>query len=154
MAKKKADTGYRVAVLGAKGVIKILLYLLAAFLIVYLSRTAYTVGYAVFNQEAMAPEPGQAVTVVIPEGSSAGDIGSILERKGLVESSWVFALQERLSSYHDKLLAGTYLLNTSETPDDIMAILSGENIEGQLEQSSNDQAEGQESLDDAVETVE
>ena len=158
MAKKKTDTGYKAAVFGAKGVIKILLYLLALFIIIYLSKTAYSTGYAVFNQEAMAEAPGQAVTVIVPKDASAGDIGKILERKGLVKSAGIFKLQERLSIYHDKLKAGTYLLNTSETPDDMMAILSGENTEGQISDEdktdTDDEKTDTGTEDDAVQKVE
>lgn len=132
MAKKKSDTGYKVAVLGAKGIIKILVYILILISIIYLCKTAYTFGYAIFNQVSMAEEPGQAVTVIIPENASPRDIGKILKKKSLIEDGNIFVVQERLSIYHDKLKAGTYLLNTSQTPDDMMAILSGEVTEGQI----------------------
>ena len=128
--KKKKDTGYKVAVFGAKGILRLLNYILVGCSVILLCKTAYSFGYSIFKQEAMAEAPGQAVTVVIPEGSSAMDIGEILEKKGLVESSMMFTLQEYLSNFHGDLQAGTYLLNTSMIPDDIMAILSGENPDG------------------------
>lgn len=155
MAKKKTDTGYRVAVLGAKGIIKILVYVLILITIIYLSKTAYSFGYAIFNQKPVAEKPGQAVTVIIPEGSSARDIGNTLEKKGLIEDAAIFAAQERLSVYHGKLLAGTYLLNTSQTADEMMEILSGNNTEGQISVNRDEDAgDGTGTLDDAVEKVE
>lgn len=129
--KKKKGTGYKIAVFGAKGILRILTYILVGCSVFLLCKTAYSFGYSVFKQEAMAKAPGQAVTVVIPEGSSALDIGEILEKKGLVESPFMFVLQEYLSTYHGDLKAGTYLLNTSMIPDEIMAILSGVEIQEQ-----------------------
>lgn len=139
--KKKKDTGYRVAVFGAKGILKILTYILVVCIMILLCKTAYSFGYSVFKQEAMAEEPGQAVTVVIPEGSSVREIGQILEQKGLVESSMIFVVQEYFSTFHGDLMSGTYLLNTAMTPDDIMEILSGENPEGRLTENDEIPAE-------------
>ena len=124
--KKKKGTGYKIAVFGAKGILRILIYILVGCSIFWLCKTAYFFGYSIFKQEAMAEAPGQAVTVVVPEGASAIEIGKILEKKGLVESPFMFTIQEYLSTYHGDLKAGTYLLNTSMIPDEIMGILSGE----------------------------
>lgn len=145
MAKKKADAGYKAAVFGAKSILKILFYVLVVIVIIYLSKKAYTFGYAVFHQVPMAEEPGQAVTVIIPEDSSAYDIGKALARKGLIEDALIFVVQERLSSYHGDLRAGTYLLNTSYTANEMMEILSWENMEGVLqteEKTAGDTAAG------------
>lgn len=133
MAKKK-DTGYRVALKGAQGIIRILLYLCGIVLMIYLGKTAYGFGYDIFNQVPVAATraEGEAVTVVIKEGASVYEIGRELEKRGvLAESPLVFWVQERLSDYHGKLLAGSYILNTSNTVDEMFAILSGENTEGQ-----------------------
>ena len=47
-------------------------------------------------------------------------------KKVLVKSATVFYVQERLSTYHGKLQAGTYLLSTAYTPNRIMGILAGD----------------------------
>lgn len=141
MAKRKADAGYKAAVFGAKSILKILFYVLVVIVIIYLSKKAYAFGYAVFNQVPMAQEPGQAVTVIIPEDSSVYDIGKTLERKGLIEDAAIFVVQERLSSYHGDLKAGTYLLNTSQTADEMMEILSWENMEGVLQTEDDESGE-------------
>lgn len=39
--------------------------------------------------------------------------------------------QEKLSDYSGKIKPGTYLLNTHETVDEMLAILVGKNTEGQ-----------------------
>ena len=69
---------------------------------------------------------GQEVTVVIKEDASLYGIAKTLQKKGLVKSAPVFYVQERLSTYHGKLKAGTYLLSTAYTPNRIMGILAGD----------------------------
>lgn len=75
---------------------------------------------------AMSPGEGQEVTVVIKEDTSLYKMPKTLQKKGLVKSATVFYVQERLSTYHGKLQAGTYLLSTAYTPNRIMGILAGD----------------------------
>ena len=131
MAKKNRDVGYTVALFGAKGVIRILLYVLVAIFFISIARMSYVFGYSIFNEQAIASEPGQDVLVEIPEGASTREIADILVKNDLIESGWIFIAQERLSSYHGKLQSGTYLLNTSEKPTEMMRILAGKDTEGQ-----------------------
>lgn len=109
----------------AGGVFKIALYVCIIVLVFWLGKSSYEFGYDVFNQQAVSPENGQEVTIVIKEGTSVYEIGKILERKGLIEDAKVFWVQELLSSYRGKMKAGTYLLSTAYTPNRIMEILSG-----------------------------
>lgn len=109
----------------AGGVFKIALYVCIIVLIFWLGKSSYEFGYDVFNQQAVSPENGQEVTVVIKEGTSVYEIGQILERKGLIKDAKVFWVQELLSSYRGKMKSGTYLLSTAYTPNRMMEILSG-----------------------------
>ena len=131
MAKKNRDVGYAVALFGAKGVIRILLYVLVAIFFISIARMSFVFGYSIFNEQAIASAPGQDVLVEIPEGASTREIADILVKNDLIESGWIFIAQERLSSYHGKLQSGTYLLNTSEKPTEMMRILAGIDTEGQ-----------------------
>ena len=65
-----------------------------------------------------------AVVVKIPPGSSAGDIGNLLSAKGVVESSFFFALRARLEGDRGKLRAGTYTLKRSMPYKDALAALT------------------------------
>ena len=102
------------------------LLVLSVVLLIWVGKIAYGFGYDVFNEHAMSPGQGKEVTVVIQEGSSPYEIGKTLESKGLIEDPYVFAVQERLSIYHGKLRAGTYVLSTAYTPTRIMGILAGD----------------------------
>ena len=85
---------------------------------------AYDFGYRVFAEEPITGEPGRNIDVTIPMGSSAMDIGEILENSGLIRDKNLFFLQERLSEYHGKLAPGDYTLNTSQTAQDMMEIMA------------------------------
>lgn len=138
MANKNKDVGYKVALFGAKGVIRLLLYALVAIFFISIARMSYVFGYSIFNEQAVASEPGQDVLVEIPEGAGTREIADILVENNLIESKWIFIAQERLSSYHGQLKSGTYLLNTSEKPTEMMRILAGVDTEGQPSSGSSD----------------
>ena len=130
--KKKKDLGYRVAVSSARGIVRILVYICVAVLLIFLGREAYFLGYQVFNQTPVDQGEGKDVTVVISDDMSVMDIGELLKEQGLIEEEpLVFWCQELLSDYHDKLLPGAYILNTSQTVDEMLPILAQEITEGQ-----------------------
>ena len=111
MADTRDKVG-RAGVFLAGGVFKIALYICIIVFLIWIGKSTYQFGYDVFNQQAMSPGEGQQVTVVVKEGSSAYDVGRTLEQKGLVKNALAFAVQERMSAYHGKIKAGTYLLST------------------------------------------
>ena len=125
MADTREKAG-RAGVFLAGGVFKIALYICVIVFLIWVGKSAYQFGYDVFNQQAMSPGEGQEVTVVIKEDTSLYKIAKTLQKKGLVKSATVFYVQERLSTYHGKLQAGTYLLSTAYTPNRIMGILAGD----------------------------
>ena len=131
--KKKKDTAYRAVVSGAKGVLRILVYICAVLLIVFAGKTAYSFGYLIFDDHPMAEtkEEGQDVTVIVGEDDDVYQIGQTLEEKGLIERPVIFWVQEKLSDYRGKIQPGTYILNTSQNAEEMLDILSGENTEGQ-----------------------
>ena len=120
------DKAGRAGVFLAGGAFKIALYICILVFLIWVGKSAYQFGYDVFNQQAMSPGEGQEVTVVIKEDTSLYKIAKTLQIKGLVKSATVFYVQERLSTYHGKLQAGTYLLSTAYTPNRIMGILAGD----------------------------
>ena len=67
----------------------------------------------------------KVVDVTISSGVSAGQLASQLYDKGLIDDKTVFYFQVKLSDYKDKFKDGTYSLNTSMKPTDMMKVLSG-----------------------------
>ena len=125
MADTRDKVG-RAGVFLAGGVFKTAVYIFIIVFLIWVGKSAYQFGYDVFNQQAMSPGEGQQVTVVIKEGASAYKVGKTLEQKGLIKDALAFTIQERMSSYHGQIKAGTYLLSTAYTPTRIIAVLSGE----------------------------
>ena len=91
-----------------------------------LSATGYDFGYRVFTEDAIANEPGQDVLVNITSDMSRMEIGELLEEKKLVRDGKLFYIQLMLSAYSKKIQPGTYTLNTSMTPKEMMVLLAGE----------------------------
>ena len=91
--------------------------------------------------------------MIVHEDDSVYDVGETLQEKGLIERPVIFWAQEKLSDYRGKIKPGTYLLNTHETVDEMLAILSGKNTEGQPseeEESSSSDEEDPESGEESV----
>lgn len=68
-------------------------------------------------------EPGLDVTVDIPPGSTAKEIGAILAANGVVKSAVEFEVAVRNSDAASDLKAGTYGLTTLMDPAEVVAIL-------------------------------
>jgi len=122
-------------------VFRFLFAAMAVAVIVMLGKAAYTLTYNIFDEQAMEAEPGTDVSVTIPEGATAKEIATILQENGLISNVTIFLGQERFSSYHGELKGGSYILNTSQTPTEMMEILAGVNTEGQPSQTK-EEAEG------------
>ncbi len=110
-------------------VIKVVFAVLVVMIVYRGATLAYDYGYRVFAEEPMAAAPGIDVEVMIGDGSDAKEIGKYLEEKGLIKDGTLFYLQNILSKYKGDLKAGVYTLNTSMTSEEMMAVMSGENIE-------------------------
>ena len=57
------------------------------------------------------------------------ELGNLLEEKKLVKSGVLFMLQLTVLDYDDKLKAGTYTLNTSQTAIEMMQVMAEEETE-------------------------
>lgn len=101
-----------------------LVILFVLFGLTKIGMAGYEFGYRVFTEEAMSEEPGKDITVQITSDMSDGEVGDMLEEKGLIRSSGLFSVQLRLFSYAGKLQQGVYILNTSMEPKEIMIALS------------------------------
>ena len=94
-----------------------------------LGKTAYSCGYSIVSNAPVDPEPGRDVEVTVSGDMDIKDIAKLLERRGLISDSDIFRLQLKVNKYEDKLKPGSYELNTSMTPKEIMEALSAETVE-------------------------
>lgn len=108
--------------------IKIAFSIMVALIILYgtvsVAVVAYDFGYRVFTEAPMDEDAGKRVRVTIEPGMSSKEIGEVLEENGLIRDANLFVLQMKLSIYDGKILPGEYILNTSMTAKEMMAVMS------------------------------
>ena len=107
-------------------VFKVVLAIIIVMLVYKWSMTAYEYGQRIFNEPPMSAGEGKMVTVVVKEGDTAKEIGSMLEKNGLIRDAALFRIQEVLSAFKDEMKPGTYELNTSMTAEEMRQIMSME----------------------------
>ena len=110
-------------------VLKVVLAVLVVMIVYKGATLAYDYGYRVFAEEPVDAAPGFDMNVVIDESMGPKEIGALLEERGLIKDGTLFYLQNILSKYKGDLKAGSYVLNTSMTTEEMMAVLSGEATE-------------------------
>lgn len=132
MTVKKPNTAIRTGVYMVRTVIRMLLYVVAALVIIRGAIWAYEFGYAIFAEQTMAADgAGREVYVTVESGDTVRDVAKTLKKEKLIKDEMVFQIQEKLSRYKDELKPGTYILRTDQTAEEMLAILSGNDTEGQ-----------------------
>ena len=107
--------------------LKVAVFVLICFGLVSLGQTTYRYTHAVFSEEALEEAPGRDVHIEVAEDVSVEKFALILEEKGIIEDAKIFKLQMKMSDYEGTVKAGTYELNTSMKPSQILKILSKAN---------------------------
>lgn len=110
-------------------VVHILITLFVIIVIYAGAMQCYDFGYRIFTDTPMSLEPGRDVTVIINEGNTTGQIGTLLKENGLIKDAAVFVVQEKLSEFSGEIKPGVYVLNTSMTTEEMIAIMSGNMVE-------------------------
>ena len=100
---------------------RIILYGLAAILIVTGARSAYSFGHGIFYAPAMEEEPGTEKRIKPDGDESVEEVGKILKKAGLIRDPRTFTIQAKCYGYEVK--AGTYELNTSKDSKELIDIL-------------------------------
>ena len=101
--------------------------ILAAVLVMILYKgttTAYSYGYAIFNDVPMEESPGTDISVTIDKDTSAREIGNILESQGLINNGFVFFLQTKMIEKGSEIKPGRYELNTSMTAEEMINVMA------------------------------
>ena len=99
---------------------------IAVVVVVMFGTKAYTFGNNIFNEKSVdTVDNAKVVEVTIADGVTAKRLASQLYEKGLISDEKIFYFQVKLSDYKDKFKDGTYSLNTSMKPTDMMKVLSG-----------------------------
>lgn len=100
--------------------------LLAAVMLVYRgSAVAFDYGERIFGEEPMEQAPGTDVEVTVAAGDDVASVAAQLEEKGLIRDVNLFRIQNLITANPEGFREGTYALNTSMTPEEMINILSG-----------------------------
>lgn len=98
--------------------LNIVFYAIVIFAIYKVGTTARDFCYQVFGAYTMDAEPGINAEITIPDGASTMEVAAALEQYRLIPNRYSFYLKVQLMGH--KILAGTYILNTSMTYDEIL----------------------------------
>ena len=99
--------------------LNVLFYAIVIFTIYKVGMTAKDFCFQVFGDYTMDAAPGINAEITIKEGASTMEVAAALEMNRLIPNRYSFYLKVQLMGY--KILAGTYILNTSMTYDEILA---------------------------------
>lgn len=126
MQRKKSTQTQSVLLSAALFILRLAILVVVIIAILQVGERAYKLGYAIVADVAMEEEPGRDINVTLDGSMGVKDVAKLLERKGLIEDADIFQVQLKLNKYDSKLHLGSYVLNTSMTPKEMMQIMAGE----------------------------
>jgi UPF0755 protein len=115
--------------------ISVIVILLVVYFGVRIASVGYDFGYRVFTETAVDEAPGKDALIQVKEDMSEYEIAQLLEEHGMVRSAKLFFLQWKLSVYSGKEVPGVYTVNSSMTPQEIMAVIAPEQEETETTES-------------------
>ncbi len=107
--------------------LRVIVFVAVVLGLVYLGQTTYRLTHAVFREEALEEAPGRDVKIKLNEDVSVKKIAEVLEENELIEDSLVFIVQMKMSGFDGPVKAGSYELNTSMIPSEMLKVLAETN---------------------------
>lgn len=107
-------------------IFKAVLFTTIIMYIIKAATAAYDYGYRVFTETPLSYGEGRIISVYIEDGSSALDVGKMLQDKGLIRDGRLFMVQELLSEKHGKIQPGIYDLSTTMTAQEMLEVIAQE----------------------------
>ena len=129
--KKKEAAGVAVY-----SVVKIVVIILVIMVVYRLGSMAYSYGERIFGEPPMESAPGTDIVITVGSEDSVRDIADNLKAAGLIRDAGLFVLQERLGGYKEGVKAGTYTLNTSMTPEELIQTMAASSDEGDADEDN------------------
>jgi UPF0755 protein len=115
--------------------ISVIVILLVVYFGVRIASVGYDFGYRVFTETAVDEAPGKDALIQVKEDMSEYEIAQLLEERGMIRDAKLFFLQWKLSVYSGKEVPGVYTVNSSMTPQEIMAVISPDQEETETTES-------------------
>jgi len=97
---------------------RLILLALVAVLLYEGTVRGYAFGHDIFYASSAEAAPGRDKNVTVNGGISAFQAAKILKENGLIDNEYSFVIQAEFFGY--KVNPGTYTLNTSMTPKEIL----------------------------------
>ena len=129
--KKKEAAGVAVY-----SVVKIVVIILVIMVVYRLGSMAYSYGERIFGEPPMESAPGTDIVITVGSEDSVRDIADNLKAAGLIRDAGLFVLQERLAGCKEGVKAGTYTLNTSMTPEELIQTMAASSDEGDADEDN------------------
>ncbi len=105
-------------------VAKIVVIILAVMFIYRLGTMAYSYGERLFGEPPMTTGPGIDIVITIDASDTVKDVAEKVVDAGLARDVTLFTIQETLLGTKQGIQPGTYTLNTSQTPEEIIQAMS------------------------------
>lgn len=99
---------------------------IAAVVIIFVFKAAvsvYDFGFQLFADIPVSEGEGRTVSVTISEMQDSGDVGKLLEEKGIIRDATAFIILAKLSESEDEIQPGSYELSTSMSMEEILEVL-------------------------------
>jgi UPF0755 protein len=107
-------------------ILKYVVLMLCIMVVISFAKRFYNIGYSIFAQSALAEEgTGKEAEIEVTENMSVRQIANQLKKNELIGDAELFRLQEQFSGYHGEIRPGTYTLSSEMTPDEMLAVMSG-----------------------------
>ena len=101
--------------------LRVIIYSVLIVVIINGAQISYNFGHEIFYVSSVDEAPGRDVQVKISTGSSATEVAEMLEDQGLIKNKASFYVQAWFFQYD--ITPGTYTLNTSMTPRQMLEII-------------------------------
>ncbi len=105
-------------------IIKTIIVIVFLAVVALLSYIGYNFGQRLFSEAGTQEFPGTDIGVVIEENMSRSEVAEVLYDKGLIRDEGIFAYQCII--FESEFYTGEYVLNTSDSPEDIIEKLKVE----------------------------
>lgn len=106
-------------------VLQVLINAVIILILIRVFMYAYDFSYKVFTDNCLNPMNKSEVQFVIAPDSTTMEIVDLLVEEELVDDRYVLLAKVYLSSYHGKMMPGTYTLSPSMTQDEILKTITG-----------------------------
>lgn len=122
--KKRSNQKREAAGNAVYTIVKVVVVVVAVMLVYRAGTIAFEYGERLFGETAVDAAPGRDIVITVSEGDGVSDVGKALEDAGLIRDKTLFVIQEKLIGFKNGIQPGVYTLNTSQTIEQMLQMMS------------------------------